>query len=215
MSPPAKVVGVFGDDKNQSLADPAQPEVFLPFPQITSATLYLTIRSSMDPHSLASSLRAQIAAVNPSQPITDVQTMQDRLESSSAQTRSMMLLIGVFSATALLLAVVGIYGVIAYSVAQRTQELGIRIALGASRADILKLVLGNGLRLAGAGILIGLAASVALTRLMASFLYHTSATDSFTFAGSAAVFAAVAAMASYLPARRAMRINPIDALRSA
>jgi ABC-type antimicrobial peptide transport system permease subunit len=141
--------------------------------------------------------------------------MEERLESASAQSRSMMLLIGVFSATALILAVVGIYGVIAYSVAQRTQELGIRIALGASSSDIFRLVIGNGLKLAVAGILVGLAASFALTRLMASLLFQTSATDPITFAGSALVFAVVAALASYLPARRAMRINPTDALRSA
>ena len=104
---------------------------------------------------------------------------------------------------------------IAYSVAQRTQELGIRMALGASGADILRLVVGDGLRLALAGIVVGLAASFALTRLMTSLLYHTSATDPLTFAASAAVFAAVAALASYLPARRALRINPTDALRSA
>jgi ABC-type antimicrobial peptide transport system permease subunit len=164
---------------------------------------------------LASELRAQIAAVNRAQPITDVQTMEERLESAGAQTRSLMLLIGVFSATALILAVVGIYGVITYSVAQRTQELGIRIALGASSADIFRLVIGNGLRLAFTGILIGLVASFALTRLIASLLFQTSTTDPITFAGSAAVFAVVATLASYLPARRAMRINPTDAFRSA
>lgn len=212
--PPCQVVGVFGDVKNDSLASPTQPEVFLPFPQLASPVLYLTIRSSMDPHSLASALRAQIVSVNRGQPITNVQTMEERLESASAQTRSMMLLIGVFSATALILAVVGIYGVIAYSVAQRTQELGIRIALGASSFDIFRLVIGNGLRLAAAGVLIGLVASFALTRLMASLLFQTSATDPITFAGSAVLFAMVAVLASYLPARRAMRINPTDALRS-
>jgi putative ABC transport system permease protein len=211
---PARVVGVLGDIKNVSLAGSAQPEVFLPYPQLPSPTLYLSVRSSMDVGGLVSALRAQITAINPSQPLNDIQSMDDRLESSSAQTRSMMLLIGVFSATALILAVVGIYGVIAYSVAQRTQELGIRIALGASDADILKLVIGNGLKLAGAGILIGVVASLALTRLMASFLYKTSATDFLTFAGSAILFAFVAAIASYIPARRAMRINPTDALRS-
>ncbi len=213
--PPARVVGVLGDIKNESLAKSAQPEIFLPYPQLPSATLYLSVRSSMDVRGLVSALRAQIAAINPSQPVNDIQSMDERLESSSAQTRSMMLLIGVFSATALILAVVGIYGVIAYSVAQRTQELGIRIALGAADADILKLVVGNGLKLAGVGILIGVVASLALTRLMASLLYKTSATDLLTFAGSALVFALVAAVASYLPARRAMRINPTDALRSA
>jgi putative ABC transport system permease protein len=213
--PPCQVVGVLGDIKNDSLASPTQPEVFFPYPQLASPMLYVSIRSSMDPHSLVSALRAQIVAVNRGQPISDVQTMDERLELASAQTRSMMLLIGVFSATALILALVGIYGVIAYSVAQRTQELGIRIALGASSADIFRLVIGNGLRLAVAGTIIGLLASFALTRLMASLLFQTSATDPITFVGSALVFAAVAALASYLPARRAMRINPTDALRSA
>lgn len=213
--PPCQVVGVLGDIKNDSLATPTQPEVFFPYPQLASTMLYVSIRSSMDPHSLASALRAQIVAVNRGQPITDVRTMEERIESASAQTRSMMLLIGVFSATALILAVVGIYGVIAYSVAQRTQELGIRIALGATSAGIFKLVIGNGLRLALAGILVGLAASFALTRLMAGLLFQTSATDPITFVGSAVVFAVVAALASYVPARRAMRINPTDALRSA
>jgi putative ABC transport system permease protein len=213
--PPCQVVGVLADIKNDSLASPTQPEVFFPYPQLASPMLYVSIRSSMDPHSLVSALRAQIVAVNRGQPISDVQTMEERLESASAQTRSMMLLIGVFSATALILALVGIYGVIAYSVAQRTQELGIRIALGASSADIFRLVIGNGLRLAVAGTVIGLVASFALTRLMASLLFQTSATDPLTFAGSALVFAVVAALASYLPARRAMRINPTDALRSA
>lgn len=213
--PASQVVGVLGDVKNDSLATAPQPEVFLPYPQLASPTLYVTLRTAMDPHSTTPALRAQIVAVNRGQPITDVQTMEERLEAASAQTRSMMLLIGIFSATALILAVVGIYGVIAYSVAQRTQELGIRIALGASRADIFKLVIGNGLKLAAAGIAIGLVASFALTRLMASLLFQTSATDPMTFAGSAIAFAAVAALASYLPARRAMRINPTDALRSA
>jgi predicted permease len=213
--PPSKVVGVLGNVKNDSLATASQPEVFFPFPQLPSPMLYLTIRTTMNPHSLASELRAQIAAVNRAQPITDVQTMEERLESAGAQTRSLMLLIGVFSATALILAVVGIYGVITYSVAQRTQELGIRIALGASSADIFRLVIGNGLRLAFTGILIGLVASFALTRLIASLLFQTSTTDPITFAGSAAVFAVVATLASYLPARRAMRINPTDAFRSA
>ena len=160
---------------------------------------------------MTSGLRAQIVAVNRGQPITDVQTMEERLETASAQTRSMMLLIGIFSATALILAVVGIYGVIAYSVAQRTQELGIGLRC-ASRTDIFKLVIGTGLKLAGSGIVVGLAGSFALTRLMASLLFQTSATDPMTFVGSAVLFAIVAALASYWPARRAMRINPTDAL---
>jgi putative ABC transport system permease protein len=207
--------GYSTDVKNDSLARPTQPEIFFPFPQLASPMLYLTIRTPLNPHSLAPELRAQIGAVHAGQPITDVQTMEERLESSSGQTWSMMFLIGVFSATALILAVVGIYGVIAYSVAQRSQELGIRMALGASGADIFRLVVGNGLKLALAGIFIGLVFSFVLMRLMASLLFQTSPTDPIAFAGSAIIFAAVAALASYLPARRAMRINPADALRTA
>ena len=212
--PPCRVVGVLGDTKNDQLATPPQPEVFFPFPQFPYPTLYLTLRTGgMDPHSVASALRARIAAVNHDQPITDVQTMEERLAAASAPTRSMMLLVGVFSVTALVLAVVGIYGVIVYSVAQRTRELGIRMALGASNRDIFSLVIGDGLKLALAGILIGLAASFVLTRLMASLLFQTSATDPITFAASAALFAGVTMLASYLPARRAMKVDPMVALR--
>jgi predicted permease len=212
--PVFRVVGVLADVKNDSLAAPTQPEVFIPFPQFSFPMLYFTLRTTVEAESVAGALREQIAVVNRGQPLTDIKTMQERLESGSAQTRSMMLLIGVFSATALILALVGIYGMIAYSVAQRTQELGIRMALGASRRDILGLVVGNGIRLALAGIVIGLVASFALTRMMASQLYQTSATDPATFAASAVLFLSVAALASYIPARRAMQINPTDALRS-
>ena len=211
---PMRVVGVLRDDKNESLATPPQPEVFFPYPQLPAPMLYFSLRTSTDPRSLANSLREQVAAVNRGQPITDVQTMEERVASGSAPTRSIMLLITVFSATALILAVVGIYGVIAFLVAQRTQEISIRLALGATSSDILGLVIGNGLKLAGAGILIGLVASIAMTRLMASLLFQTSATDPITLLGCAGAFAAVAALASYLPARRAMRINPTDALRA-
>jgi predicted permease len=211
--PASRVVGVIADVKNNTLATPAQPEVFLPYPQLASPTLYFTVRGGIEPHALASALRSQIMAVNRGQPITDVQTMVERLESASAPSRSMMLLISVFSATALILALVGIYGLIAYSVAQRNQELGIRMALGASAADIFKLVIENGLKLALAGIAVGLVASFALTHLMTSFLFETSATDPITFIGSAILFAAVAALASCLPVRRAMRVDPLVALR--
>src|ERR1700735_2469765 len=210
---PVRVVGVLRDDKNESLATQPQPEVFFPYPQFPYPMLYLTLRTSMDPHTVASALRAQIAAVNHAQTVTDVQTMEERVASGSAPTRSMMLLVSVFSGTALILAIVGIYGVTAFLVAQRTQEIGIRMALGATSSDIFGLVIGDGLRLAGAGIVIGLAASFGLTRLMASLLFQTSAFDPITFAGSAIVFAAVAALACYIPARRAIRVDPMVALR--
>jgi putative ABC transport system permease protein len=215
--PPMRVVGVLRDMKNDSLATPPQPEVFFPLPQsaaFATPMLYLTLRSSIDPHTLASALRDKIVTVNRGLPVTDMQTMEERVELGSASSRSMMLLIGIFSATALILAVVGIYGVMAFSVAQRTQELGIRMALGASGSEILWLVIGHGLRLALAGVAIGVAASFALTRLTASMLFETSATDPATFAGSALLFVAVAALASYIPARRATRINATEALRA-
>ena len=136
------------------------------------------------------------------------------LEASAGQTRFMMFLLGVFSATAFILAVIGIYGVIAYSVRQRTHELGIRMALGAGRSDILRLVIGNALLLTGTGIVIGLAGSMAVTRLLESLLYDTSATDPLTFIASAILFVLVAAAASYIPARRATLIDPTDALRT-
>lgn len=212
--PPLRVVGVLADVRNDSLATPPQPEVFFPYTQLPSPMLYITLRTAMDPHNLVSALRTQITSVNRAQPITDVQTMEERIESGSAPVRSMMILISVFSATALILAIVGIYGVMAYSVAQRMQELGIRIALGASRSDIFSLVIGNGLKLAAAGICIGLVASFALTRLAASLLFQTSATDPIIFIVCAIIFAAVAALAGFIPARRATRIDPTDALRS-
>src|ERR1700722_631894 len=211
---PFEVVGVLGDAKNNGLALAPGAEVFVPYPQLASPLLYLSVRTSLDPHSLASALRAQIVAADPDQPLTEIQTMEERLESASAAPRFTMLLIGVFSATAFILAVVGIYGVIAYSVAQRTQELGIRIALGAENRDILRLVIGGGMALTLVGIVTGLAGSIALTRVMSAMLYETSATDPLVLGGSAALFLGVAVVAGYLPARRAMRIDPAGALRS-
>jgi putative ABC transport system permease protein len=210
---PFEVVGVLGDAKNSGIAEAAGPEVYLPYPQLASPLLYMSVRTSLEPHSLAAALRAQIAAADPDQPVTEIETMEERLELASAPPKFTMLLIGVFSATAFILAVVGIYGVVAYSVAQRTQELGIRIALGAEKRDILRLVIGGGLGLTLIGIAIGLAGSFALTRVMAAMLYETSATDPLILCGSAVVFLGVAAVAGYVPGRRAARIDPVEALR--
>jgi putative ABC transport system permease protein len=211
---PAEIVGVLGDTRNSSLALPAIPEVFLPFPQLPWSFFCLSLRTSVEPHSLISAVRREIAAADRDQPVIEIHTGDELLEASAGQTRFMMFLLGVFSATAFTLAVIGIYGVIAYSVAQRTNELGIRIALGAARADILRLVIGSGLLLTGTGIVIGLAGSVAATRLLEALLYQTSATDPLTFIASAILFTVVAAVASYFPARRATRIDPSDALRA-
>jgi putative ABC transport system permease protein len=210
---PVEVAGVLGDVRNSGMAVAPDGEVFLPFPQLPWTFLYLSVRTTVDPHSLISAVRHEIAAVDRDQPVVEIHTAEELLEASQGQTRFMMFLLSVFSAAAFMLAVVGIYGVIAYSVAQRTQELGIRIALGATRGDILRLVIGNGLILTLSGIAIGTAASAALTRLMTSLLYDTSATDPLTFVTSAVLFTAVAAAASFIPARRAAAVDPMEALR--
>jgi putative ABC transport system permease protein len=210
---PVEVVGVFNDLKNVTLGDDASPEVILPFPQLPWPLLNLSVRAAGVPSGLISAIRRQVSLVDKDQPLTNVQTLEEVVGSASAQPRFTMLLLAVFSATALILAIVGIYGVIAYSVAQRTGELGIRMALGADPSDVLKLVVGHGLRLTVVGIAIGLAGALALTRLMSSLLYQTSATDPIAFMVSALLFAVGAVLASYLPARRATRIDPTEALR--
>ena len=147
------------------------------------------------------------------QPVTGVNTMEEVLATSTAQQRFSVFLLGVFSMTALLLAAVGLYGAIAYSVAERTQEMGIRIALGAATGDILRMIVGQGLTLTLAGLAIGTMAALAVTRLMSGLLFQVSAADPASFAASALLFAAIAALASYLPARRATRVDPTEALR--
>jgi putative ABC transport system permease protein len=209
----AQVVGVFGDVKNLDLAADPNPEVFLPFPQLPWALLNLSVRTTTDPASLLPAVRRQISQIDKDQPITGAQPLDQVLSKSTAQRRFTMVLLAAFSSTALILAIVGIYGVLAYSVAQRTGELGIRIALGAERRDILRLVVFHGLALAGSGIALGLAGSILLTRLMSSMLYRISTSDPATFLLSAGLFLAVGFVASYLPARKATRIDPVEALR--
>jgi putative ABC transport system permease protein len=159
-------------------------------------------------------VRREIGTVDRDQPVIEIHTGEELLEASEGQTRFMMFLLSVFSGAAFILAVVGIYGVVAYSVAQRTPEIGVRIALGAAKPDILRLVIGNGLILTLSGIGIGAAASILLTRALSTMLYQTSATDPVTFLLSAGLFTAVAVAASFIPARRAMNIDPADALRT-
>jgi putative ABC transport system permease protein len=211
---PLEVVGVFGDEKNNGIGEDTFPEVFLPFPNLPWSHLRLSLRSAGgDPMALVPAVRRRLAQIDSDQPITEVQTLEQILASARAESRFTVALFGIFAGVALTLAIVGIYGVISYAVAQRTQELGVRMALGATQADVLKLVVGRGLALAGAGIAIGLIAPFTLTRLMASLLYKVSPADPWTIIGSAIVFLGAAALASYIPARRAMRIDPADALR--
>ncbi len=213
MVKPAEVVGVAADVNNLSLAAAPEAEVYLSFPQRPWATMNLILRTAGDPLHWAAAARAAVAAVDRDQPVTALNSMEEVLETSTAQQRFSVFLLGVFSMTALALAAVGLYGVITYSVAERTQEMGIRIALGAATGDILRMIVGQGLALALAGLAIGTLAALALTRLMSGLLFQVSAADPASFAASALLFAAIAALASYLPARRATRVDPTEALR--
>jgi len=210
---PSEVVGVVGDVHNTNLAADVQPELYLPFARLPWPSMNLLVRTTGDPHTFVAAVRARVLAVDKDQPVTQVLSMEEVLANGATQPRFLTALLGALSAIALVLAIVGIYGVIAYSVTERTREMGIRMALGAAQWDILRLVLRQGLGLALSGIGIGLAASLALTRLMTTLLYHVSTTDPAVFVGGAALFAAVAMLASYLPARRAMHVDPVVALR--
>jgi putative ABC transport system permease protein len=211
---PSEIVGVVGDVKNASLtADPA-PEVDLPFAQLPWPSMNLTVRTDGDPRVLAGAIRAQIASVDRDVPVIGVQTLDEVLSTSRAQPRAMMVLLAVFAGCAFVLAVVGLYGVISYSVTQRTREMGVRIALGASRASVIGLVVRHGLLLAAVGITAGIAVSFAATRLMASMMYGVSTTDPLTFVVSPLVFLLFAALASAIPAMRATRVDPSEALRA-
>ncbi len=200
---PVEVIGVLGDVRNNQLAADVQPEIYLPFAQLPWAAMNLVVRTSGDPHMAASVIRSRVLALNRDQPVTGIQTMEELLDSAAAQSRFSTTLLAALSALALLLAIIGIYSVIAYSVAERSAEISIRVALGASRGDITAMVVRQGLTLAAAGIILGLAAAFASTRMLAAMLYHISATDPETFGAVALLFLLIAALASYIPARRA------------
>jgi putative ABC transport system permease protein len=207
------IVGVVADTKLYGLDNPARLEVYYPFRQQPNSDMSLVVRSTVDPASLTSSIRAAVAAIDKDQPIFDIHTMQQLVDDSISTRRLTLVLLGIFSALALILAAIGIYGVMAYSVALRTQEIGIRMALGAQRQDVLRLVLGQGARIAFFGVAIGLAVAGVLARLLSSLLFSVSASDPFTFASVAVLLIAVALLACYIPARRALHVDPIIALR--
>jgi putative ABC transport system permease protein len=215
------VVGIVADAKNDGLTQKVNKEAYVTMRQRTVAIaamgyarrMTLAVRTSVEPMSLAAAIRQEVSALDRNVPITDVRTMEQILTRVTAQPRFNTLLLGIFAAVALALAGVGIYGVLSYSVTQRTREIGIRIALGARRGDVVRLVVGHGMLLTLLGVAIGLAASFALTRLMEGLLYGVSATDPWTFALVASLLTGVAFVACYIPARRAARVDPMVALR--
>ncbi|QNI30232.1 ABC transporter permease [Alloacidobacterium dinghuense] len=209
----AEVVGVAGDVKNQGLAEETQAQVYVPFPQLPWGNMNLLVRTDVPPQGMASAVQKQIAAVDADQPVTSIQTVDELMDSSRSQPHFTMMLLAAFSVGAFALAIIGIYGVLAYSVAQRRHEMAIRLALGAERGDILRLVVGQGLWLSVVGIGIGLLAAILMTRLMSDMLYDVSARDLMTFILAPVIFLGVALLASYVPARRATKLNPVEALR--
>ncbi len=216
-----EIVGVVGNVHDNGVARPPPPVIFHPLAVAWYGTDLLVWRaisfavrtSRSDPFSLLPEARTAIREVNPNLPLVNVRTLDDILAQSMARTSFILVMLAIAAAVALALGVVGIYGVISYVVSQRTREIGVRMALGADRRDVSRMVLRQGMILAGIGVVVGLVAAVGLTRLMSSLLYGVEATDPVTFGVVAALLTAVALIASYLPALRASRTDPLEALR--
>ncbi len=211
-----RVIGVFDDFKNRGLTKKAAPEANVPlaqWPHADALSVFLTVRTENNPKGLQPIVTEKIRKLNPDQPLNGFVVMQQFVDAGRAIDRFRSLLITMFALAALVLASVGIYGVVSYSVAQRTNEMGIRMALGAQREDLMKLILKQGLQLTLLGVVIGLAGGLAVMRLLASQLYNISTTDPLTFVGVAVILAAVGMLACIVPAVRAMRVSPINALR--
>jgi putative ABC transport system permease protein len=210
---PVRVVGVVGNVRSSSLAAEGRETVYVPY--VLNAFLPLTyvVRTAADPASLVARIRTEAAAMDPDVPIADLATLQSYVTNAMSQTRFLLALIGAFAGLALVLASLGLYGVISYAAKQRTREIGVRVAFGASQRDVLRLILGQGLVVALAGIGVGLAGAAAVTRVVQAFLVGVTPTDPLTFAAVPAVLLGIAVAASFVPARRASAVDPVEALR--
>jgi len=208
-----EVVGIVGDVKNSALNQQTAPAVYTSYLQIPEMKMSLVVRADGDPMKMIRAVKAQVWAVDKDQPMYKIRTMEQVLGESQSSSKFTLVLLAIFAAVAMGLAAVGIYGVISYAVTQRTREIGIRIALGAARHDVLRLVVGQGTVLALAGVAVGLAGAFALTRVMRSLLFEVSTTDPMIFGAAALFLGVVALAASYIPARRAMSVDPTVSLR--
>jgi putative ABC transport system permease protein len=216
-----EIVGVVRHVRQNALDEEGRPHVYRHWTQLRhevaadyTRAMDLIVKSSVEPESLVAAVRREVQSVDPEQPLGNVRTLEDLVEGTVAPRRFSLLLASVFACVALVLGAVGLYGVLSYTVAQRSREIGIRMALGAQRGDVHRLVISQGMRLALAGVAAGVLASAALTRLMSSLLYGVSATDPQTFVSIALLLLAVALAACYLPARRATKVDPVIALRN-
>jgi len=208
-----EIIGVSGEVKQAGLDKPSDPEIFLPYQQAPFLYLQLAVRTTDDPMKTVAAIKHEVQTIDQDMPLTGIKTMDQYLSDSIANPRFQSRVLSLFAAIALLLAAAGLYGVMSYAVAQRKHEIGVRVALGARSSDVLKLVVGEGLKLTLIGIAIGLVAAVALTRLLASLLFGVSTTDPATFVIIALLLISVALLACYLPARRATKVDPMVALR--
>lgn len=214
----SEIIGVVGDAKQEALTAEHRPSTFMLYAQNAALMRYLDVilvaRTSQEPLSAVAAIRSRIQQIDPNQPVADVKTMDDVLAESLAPQRAPAWLFGAFSAMALFLAAIGIYGVLSYFVVQRSQEIGVRMALGAQRSNVLRLILGQGARLIGIGVLVGVGGAVLAAQSLASLLFGVKPTDLPTFIGVSVLLASLALVACAVPALRATRVDPLVVLRS-
>jgi len=214
------VVGIAGDIRHNAIVEEPRHEMYFPHAQLplalggTTTAMNMVVRTARDPLAMTAPVRAAVRSLDPNLPVANVRAMDQVVEAAIAEPRFTMALLAVFAAIALLLGAIGIYGVLAYTVSRRVHEIGIRMALGAGGASILRMVVGQGVALVAVGVALGLVAALAATRVLANLLYGVTTTDPVTFAAVPLVLIAVALLASYIPARRATRVDPMVALRS-
>jgi putative ABC transport system permease protein len=208
-----EIVGVVADVRASAIADPAMPGMYLPFAQRPVTDLTITVRTSGDPTRLVAPVRTAVRALDPDQPVSGIATMSDIVSASVQQPRDRTTLISIFAGVALLLAALGVYGVMAHGVSERTREIGVRVALGAASRDVVGLIVRGALGMTSIGVALGLVGGFLASRLLGSLLFGVTSTDLPTFAVASLVILGVAALASWLPARRASRVDPAVALR--